>query len=232
MQAELLSLSRASLYYRPVPPTAGEIAAKHRSDEIYTAWPFYGLRKSTAQLRREGVVINRKAVQRHRHEMGLSGITPGPNLSRRAQGQRRFPSLLRELVIERANQVWGSDLTCLRLTGGWLYLVAIIAWFSRCILSWELDETLELAFVREGVERALSHRTPEIWNSDQGSHFTSPQETDCLQQTGVRISLDGKGRALDHILTKRFWRTLKYEEVCLPDYANPKQAPQRTRRLP
>jgi putative transposase len=223
MQAELLSLSRASLYYRPVPPTAEEIAVKHRIDEIYTAWPFYGSRKITEQLRREDFVINRKTVQRHMREMGIAGITPGPNLSRRAQGHRLFPYLLRDLVIERPNQVWGVDITYIRLLGGWLYLVAIIDWFSRYILSWELDETLEMPFVMEAVERALSEKAPEIWNSDQGSHFTSPQYIDRLQQAGVQISMDGKGRALDNILTERFWRTRKYEEVYLHDYANPRQ---------
>jgi len=224
LQAELLSLSRSSLYYKAAPPTAEEIAVKHRIDEIYTDWPFYGSRRITEQLRREGRVINRKTVQGQMREMGISGITPGPHLSRRAPGHRIFPYLLRGLVIERPNQVWGIDITYIRLLGGWLYLVAIIDWHSRYILSWELDETLEMPFVIPAVERALELARPEIWNSDQGSHFTSPQFTDCLQQAGVRISMDGKGRALDNILTERFWRTLKYEEVYLHDYANPKQA--------
>jgi len=223
-QAELLNLSRSSLYYKPIPPTAEEIAVKHRIDEIYTESPFYGSRKITGQLRREGVLINRKAVQGHMREMGIAGITPGPNLSRRAQGHRLFPYLLRDLVIERPNQVWGIDITYIRLLGGWLYLVAIIDWFSRYTVAWELDETLEMPFVIECVERALSQAAPEIWNSDQGSHFTSPLYTDRLQQAGVRISMDGKGRALDNILTERLWRTLKYEEVYLHDYANPKEA--------
>ena len=197
---------------------------KHRIDEIYTESPFYGSRKITGQLRREGVLINRKAVQGHMREMGISGITPGPNLSRREQGHRVFPYLLRDLLIERPNQVWGIDITYIRLLGGWLYLVAIIDWFSRYTVAWELDETLEMPFVIECVERALSQAAPEIWNSDQGSHFTSPLYTDRLQQAGVRISMDGKGRALDNILTERLWRTLKYEEVYLHDYANPKEA--------
>ena len=127
-QAELLSLSRSSLYYKPIPPTAEEIAVKHRIDEIYTESPFYGSRKITGQLRREGVLINRKAVQGPMREMGIAGITPGPNLSRRAQGHRVFPYLLWDLVIEWPNQVWGIDITYIRLLGGWLYLVAIIDW--------------------------------------------------------------------------------------------------------
>lgn len=224
LQAELLGLSRSSLYYRPVPPTAEEIAIKHRIDKIYTDWPFYGSRRMTEQLRREGVVINRKTVQSHMREMGIAGIVPGPNLSRRAQGHRVFPYLLRGLIIERPNQVWGIDITYIRLAGGWLYLVAVIDWFSRYILSWELDQTLEMPFVLEAVERALGQQRPEIWNSDQGSHFTSPLYTARLLEAGVRISMDGKGRALDNILTERFWRTIKYEEVYVHDYANPRQA--------
>lgn len=208
-QAELLSLSRSSLYYKPIPPTAEEIAVKHRIDKIYTDCPFYGSRKITEQLRREGVLINRKAVQHHMREMGIAGITPGPNLSRRAQGHRVFPYLLRNLMIERPNQVWGIDITYIRLVNGWLYLAAIIDWFSRYTVAWELDETLEMPFVVECVERALGIATPEIWNSDQGSHFTSPLYTERLQQAGVQISMDGKGRALDNILTERLWRTVK-----------------------
>lgn len=223
-QAELLSLSRSSLYYKPVAPSAAELALKHRIDEIYTECPFYGARKIMAQLRREGVLINRKAVQRHMREMGIAGITPGPNLSRRAQGHRVFPYLLRGLLIERPNQVWGIDITYIRLVGGWLYLVAVLDWHSRYILSWELDESLEMPFVMMAVEGALVQATPEIWNSDQGSHFTAPQYTERLQQAGVRLSMDGKGRALDNVRTERFWRSVKYEEVYLHDYANPKEA--------
>jgi len=223
-QADLLSLSRSSLYYQPIPPTAEEVAVNHRIDELYTDCPFYGSRKITEQLRREGVLINRKAIQRHRREMGIAGITPGPNLSRRAQGHRVFPYLLRDLMIERPNQVWGIDITYIRLLGGGLDLVAIIDWFSRYAVAWERDETLEMPFVMECVEGALSQARPEIWNRDQGSHFTSPLYPERLQQAGVRISMDGKGRALDNILTERLWRTLKYEEVYLHDYANPKEA--------
>jgi putative transposase len=173
VQAKLLSLSRSSLYYQPAPPSAEEIAVKHRIDEIYTAWPFYGSRKISAQLRREGVVLNRKTVQRHMREMGIAGITPGPNLSRRAQAHRVFPYLLRNLVIERPNQVWGIDITYIRLLGGWLYLVAIIDWFSRYVLSWELDESLEMPFVMACVERALNQQIPEIWNSDSPRTLTT-----------------------------------------------------------
>lgn len=223
-QAELLSVSRSSLYYQPREPSASEMAIKHRIDEIYTQCPFYGSRKIEAQLRREGVVINRKTVQRHMREMGIVAIYPGPNLSRRQHKEHVFPYLLRNLTIEAPNQVWGIDITYIRLLKGWMYLVAILDWYSRFVISWELDQTLELPFVIEACQRALSVATPVIWNSDQGSHFTSPQYLHLLQEAQVRISMDSKGRALDNIFTERLWRTVKYEEVYLHDYASPKEA--------
>ncbi len=224
-QADLLGLSRASLYYRPLLPSAEEIAIKHRIDEIYTAHPFFGSRRITAALRPQ-FVINRKAVQRHMQEMGLVGICPGPNLSQRNVAHRIYPYLLRRLKIERPNQVWGIDITYIRLVAGWLYLVAVLDWYSRYVLSWELDQTLEMPFVLSAVQRALAQAKPEIWNSDQGSHFTSPQYTELLVAANIRISMDGRGRALDNILTERLWRSVKYEEVYLHDYANPKEARQ------
>lgn len=226
VQADLLSLSRSSLYYRPVGPSPEEIAIKHRIDEIYTQYPFYGSRRITQQLVREGQVINRKAVQRHMREMGLYGITPGPNLSRRNQAHQVYPYLLRDVPIVRANQVWGIDITYIRLTAGWMYLVAILDWYSRYVVSWELDQTMEMAFVMSAVERALQQATPEIFNSDQGSHFTSPQYIERLRQANIQISMDGKGRALDNVFTERLWRSVKYEEVYLTAYENPRQARQ------
>jgi putative transposase len=223
IQAELLSLNRSGLYYQPMPPAPEELWIKRRIDEIYTQWPFYGSRKITAELRKE-LVINRKAVQRHMREMGLAAICPGPNLSQRRQDHAIFPYLLRNLSIVRPNQVWGIDITYIRLRGGWLYLVAVLDWYSRYVVSWQLDDTLEMPFVLDSVDRALAHATPLIWNSDQGSHFTSPHYIDRLQQAHVQISMDGKGRALDNIFTERLWRTVKYEDVYLHDYANPKEA--------
>ncbi len=225
-QAELLSLSRASLYYQPVAPSAEEIAVKHRIDELYTASPFYGSRRITAQLQREAQVINRKTVQRYMREMGIAGISPGPNLSRRQSEHRVYPYLLRGLTCQRPNHIWGIDITYVRLAAGWLYLVAVLDWFSRYVISWELEETLEMPFVLEAVERALEQARPEIWNSDQGSHFTSPQYTERLLAAQVQISMDGKGRALDNIFTERLWRTIKYEEVYLHSYTTPKEARQ------
>lgn len=209
VQAELLSLNRTSLYYQPVAPSPEAIAIKHRIDELYTQFPVYGSRRITAQLRREEVVSNRKQVQRHMREMGLAGITPGLNLSQRRQDHQGYPYLLRGLSITAPNQVWGIDITYIRLRQGWLYLVAVLDWFSRYIVSWTLDQTLEMAFVLEAVEEALRGARPTIWNSDQGSHFTSPQYTRRLEAAGVKISMDGKGRALDNIFTERLWRTIK-----------------------
>ena len=223
-QAALLLISRRSLYYRPVAPPPEEVAIKHRLDELYTAHPFYGSRKLAVVLAEEFGPINRKRVQRYMREMGIAGIAPGPNLSKRASEHRVFPYLLRTLTAQRPNHIWGCDITYIRLRHGWLYLVAIVDWFSRYVVSWSLDETLELDFVLEAIAQARSLATPEIWNTDQGSHFTSPQVTQPLLTAGVQISRDGKGRATDNIFTERLWRSLKYEEVYLADYANPREA--------
>lgn len=196
---------------------------KRRIDELYTAYPFYGSRKITAVLRAE-MTVNRKAVQRHMREMGIAGICPGPNLSQRATKHHVFPYLLRHLTVAYPNQVWGIDITYIRLLTGWLYLVAVLDWFSRYVISWELSDTLELPFVLTCAERALAQAIPQIWNSDQGSHFTSPQYTDLLLAAGVQISMDGRGRARDNIFTERLWRTVKYEEVYLTEYASPRDA--------
>jgi len=229
VQADLLSVSRASLYYQPAPPSSEELSIKRRIDEIYTAWPFYGSRRIAQQIKREqlgreGQVVNRKAVQRHMQEMGLVALGPRPNTSRRHQGQAVYPYLLRDLRSGWPNHIWGIDITYIRLQGGWVYLVAVLDWFSRYVLAWELDQTLEMPFVVSAIERALSRATPEICNSDQGSHFTSPQYLERLLAKEVRISMDGKGRALDNIFTERLWRAVKYEEVYLHEYDSPRAA--------
>jgi len=220
----LLSISRASLYYRPVLPSAQEIALKHRIDALFTESPFYGSRRITAELRREGMVINRKAVQRHMREMGLEAIGPGPGSSQRQPGQHIYPYLLRSLSITRPNQVWGIDITYIRLRHGWMYLVALLDWYSRYVVGWELDQTLEIDFVLAAVQGALTVAQPGIVNSDQGSHFTSQQYLGLIQAAGAQISMDGKGRALDNVFTERLWRTVKYENVYLQDYSCPREA--------
>lgn len=223
-QADLLGVSRASLYYRPVGPVPEEVTLKHRIDALYTDWPFYGSRRMTAQLRTEGHAVNRKRIQRYMREMGLWGLAPGPMTSTPHPAHPVYPYLLRTIRATSPNHIWGSDITYLRLRHGWLYLVAVLDWYSRYVVAWELAETLELPFVLEATRRALAHATPTIWNHDQGSHFTSPQYTALLLDQAVQISMDGKGRALDHIFTERLWRTVKYEEVYLHDYATPRDA--------
>lgn len=225
-QAELLGLSRANLYYKPVEPTAAEIAIKHRIDELYTAHPFYGSRKITAVLKASGVVINRKCVQRHMREMGIAGICPGPNLSKRNLPHQIYPYLLRNISSAYPNHIWGIDITYVKLQAGWMYLVAVLDWYSRYVVSWELEQNLEIDFVLVAVDRALAIAQPLIWNSDQGSHFTSRQYTDRLLAANVQISMDGKGRALDNIFTERLWRNVKYEEIYLYEYGSPRAARQ------
>ena len=223
-QAELLGLSRSSLYYRPMPPSPEEVAIKHRIDEIYTRWPFYGSRRIRVVLNQAEIAVSRPTVQRYMREMGISGIAPSPNTSKATPKHPIYPYLLRHVSASYPNHVWGIDITYIRLSGGWMYLVAILDWFSRFVIAWELDQTLELPFVLNAVDRALEQATPAIWNSDQGSHFTSPQYLDRLSSAGVRISMDGRGRAADNIFTERLWRSVKYEEVYLNDYASPRQA--------
>jgi len=223
VQANLLSVSRASLYYQAVPPTAEELHIKRRIDEIYTARPFYGSRRMTEVLSRE-MVINRKAVRRHMREMRLVAIGPGPNLSKRSTKHRIFPYLLRQIVLTGPNHAWGVDITYIRLQAGWLYLVAVLDWFARYVLSWELEQSLEMPFVLRAMEHAFAQAKPQICNSDQGSHFTRPQYVALLQAQAVQISMDGKGRALDNIFTERLWRSVKYEEVYLHEYATPRDA--------
>jgi len=177
VQTALLSLNRTSIYYKPAPPSEEEIAIKHRIDEMYTQHPFYGSRRITVMLNRENIHINRKRVQRYMREMGIAGICPGPNLSKRNTEHRVYPYLLHNVAISHPNHVWGIDITYIRLKHGWMYLVAVIDWFFRYVVSWELDQTLEISFVLEAVRRALTTAIPVIMNSDQGSQFTSSKVT-------------------------------------------------------
>ena len=221
-QCDLLTLNRTSLYYHPVEPSAEEVAIKRRMDEIYTAHPYYGSRRIAFVLNKE-ISISRPTVQRYMREMAIAGVCPGPNLSKRNLAHSIYPYLLRNLAVKRPNQVWGIDITYIRLRTGWMYLVAILDWYSRYVVSWELEQSLEIGFVLRAVEKALGQARPEICNSDQGSHFTSPQFIALLQAADVKISMDGKGRALDNIFTERLWRTIKYEEVYLKEYGTPRE---------
>ncbi len=225
-QAELLGVSRSSLYYQPVKPSLEEVAIKHRIDELYTEYPFCGSRRIAAAMRREGTLINRKAVQRHMREMGIAAIYPGPNTSKRRLEHQVYPYLLRGLTISCPDHVWGVDITYVRMQTAWMYLVAVLDWYSRYVVAWELDQTLGLGFVLEAMGRALSEARPAICNSDQGSHFTSPQFVRLLEDANVRVSMDGRGRALDNVFVERLWRSVKYEEVYIRGYENPRGARQ------
>ena len=225
-QAELLGGIRSSLYYQPVKPSLEEVAIKHRIDELYTEYPFYGSRRIAAAMRREGTLINRKAVQRHMREMGIAAIYPGPNTSKRRLEHQVYPYLLRGLTISCPDHVWGVDITYVRMQTAWMYLVAVLDWYSRYVVAWELDQTLGLGFVLEAMGRALSEARPAICNSDQGSHFTSPQFVRLLEDANVRVSMDGRGRALDNVFVERLWRSVKYEEVYIRGYENPRGARQ------
>jgi putative transposase len=222
-QAEVLGLSYSSLFYQPVPPSVRELSIKRRIDEVYTAWPFYGSRRITAVLRSE-FQVSRPTVQAYMREMGIAGLAPGPNTSQPAPEHQIFPYLLRNVSADHPNHIWGIDITYIRLPAGWLYLVAVLDWYSRRIISWALSQTLEIDFVLSAVDNALLQAAPEIWNSDQGSHFTSPRYIERLQNAGIKISMDGRGRARDNIFTERLWRTIKYEEVYLHEYVSPKEA--------
>lgn len=225
-QADILSLSRSSLYYKAAPPSAAEVAAKHRIDELYLDFPYYGARRMAAQLQREGHSVDRKTARAYMKEMGLIAVYPGPNVSKRQSEHRVFPYLLRGVRAAHPNHVWGSDITYIRLRSGWMFLMVVLDWFSRYIVSWTLDDTLSLPFVLEAASDALRKATPQIWNTDQGSQFTSPQFTQVVVATGAQISMDGKGRALDNIFTERLWRTIKYDHVYLHDYESPRQCRQ------
>jgi putative transposase len=225
-QCQLLGLDRSGLYSAPVGPDAEEIALCHRLDELYTAHPFYGVRRMTEQLRREGNAVNPKRVRRLLRQMGLLAVYPKPRLSLPALGQSVFPYLLRGRAIERPHQVWAIDITYVRLRGGFAYLVALLEWFSRYVLAWELAPSLETLHCLRVLDAALGEagRAAEIVNSDQGSQFTSVEWIGAVQAAGMQVSHDGRGRALDNVMIERLWRTVKYEDIYLQDYGDLAQA--------
>jgi len=223
-QCEMLCLNRTGLYYKPVPVSSRKLTILHRIDELYTMDPAWGGATIGTILRREGLPVSDPTVRRYMTEMGLVAVYPGPNLSKRARESLIYPYLLRHLDIDRPNQVWGTDITYIRMKSGFLYLVAFLDWFSRYVVSWELSDTLEVDFVLKALHRALLIAVPEIVNSDQGSQFTSDAYTALLKQNGVKISMDGRGRCMDNIFTERLWRTLKYQEVYLNEYEAPRDA--------
>jgi putative transposase len=217
-QCALLGLARGNLYYHPVSEGLETLALMRLLDAQYTATPFYGIRRMTAWLQRQGYAVNHKRVGRLLRQMGLAAIYPKPRLSQPAADHVIYPYLLRGVSVDRVNQVWSADITYVRLAAGFVSLVAVIDWFSRYVLSWAVSINLDVAFCVEALEQALSQGQPEIFNTDQGAQFTSVAFTERLQQGGVRISMDGRGRALDNVFVERLWRSVKYEEVYVRDY--------------
>jgi putative transposase len=226
-----VGVARSGLYYRPVAVDQETLELMRLLDEQYTRTPFYGIRRMTAWLRTQGKEVNHKRVGRLLRLLGLEAIYPKPNLSAPAPGHRIYPYLLRHVAIVRVNQVWSTDITYVRLRGGWVYLVAVIDWFSRYVLSWELSVTMETSFCVSALEWALSGGArPEIFNTDQGPQFTSSDFTGTLEEAGISISMDGRGRALDNVFVERLWRSVKYEEVYLKDYGDVAEARENLRR--
>jgi len=221
-QCALAGVSRATLHARQKPKEADEDdeLLKRLIDEEYTCHPFYGTRRMVVYLGRCGHTVNRKRAQRLMRSMGLAGMAPGPNTSRAHPQHKVYPYLLRGVAIERPNQVWSTDITYIRLAHGFVYLVAIIDWYSRCVLSWRISNSMDAVFCVDCLEESLRrHGKPDVFNSDQGSQFTSEVFTDVLKREDITISMDGRGRAFDNIFVERLWRSVKYEDVYLKGYA-------------
>jgi putative transposase len=217
-QCSLLGLARSSYYYQGAEVSEENLHLMRLLDEQFTRTPFYGIARMTAWLRSQGYAVNHKRVARLMHVMGIEAIYPKPHLSRVGEQVQRYPYLLRNVSIERVNQVWSTDITYIRLAHGFLYLVAILDWFSRYVLAWQTSITLDTSFCLDALEQALRLGQPEIFNSDQGVQFTSRDWTSRLQTAHIRMSWDGRGRAFDNIFVERLWRTVKSEEVYVKDY--------------
>ena len=223
-QCQLLGVSRSSFYYRVKGTSPQDLTLMREIDRQYLETHFYGSRRMRASLERQGKPVSQKRVQRLMRLMGLRAIYRLPRTSRPAPEQRVYPYLLRDMTITRANQVWAADITYLPMARGFLYLVAIMDWHSRYVVSWGLSNTLEAGFCAGALREALSRGRPEVFNTDQGSQFTSREFTQVLEDSGVRISMDGRGRYQDNIFVERLWRTVKYEEVYLKAYGNATEA--------
>jgi putative transposase len=218
-QCELLGLNRSNVYYAPVGESEENLRLMRWIDEQYTATPFFGSRRMAAWLREhKELAVNRKRIARLMQVMGLEAVHPKPKLSQPGEGHKVYPYLLKDVPIERVNQVWSTDITYIRLAQGFCYLVAVMDWHSRFVLSWSLSVTMEMEFCLEALAAALGRARPEIFNSDQGSQFTSERFTGELERRGISISMDGRGRCFDNIFIERLWRSLKHEEVYLKDY--------------
>ena len=223
-QCDLLNVSRSSVYYSPAETSEDEHELMRLMDKQYLRTPFYGSRKMTAWLRRQGYPVNRKRVQRLMRRMGIEAIYRRPRTTRPDAGHKVYPYLLRDLRIDKVNQVWATDITYIPMAKGFIYLVCIMDWRSRYVLSWRLSNTLEAHFCVDALEEALSSDVPEIFNSDQGSQFTSEAFTSVLLDRGVRVSMDSVGAYMDNVFVERLWRSVKYEEVYLKAYESVAEA--------
>lgn len=222
----MLGLARSTYYYQPRPLSELNLLLMRLIDEQYTRTPFYGVPRMTAWLNRQGYAVNHKRVARLMRLMGLEAVYPKQRTSTPSKRHKIYPYLLRSVCVERPDQVWCADITYIRMLRGFVYLVAVMDWFSRYILAWEISITMEKDFCLSALDKALGISTPSIFNTDQGSQFTSPDFTDRLEGCGIAISMDGRGRVFDNIFIERFWRTVKYEEVYLNDYQDVKEARQ------
>ena len=223
-QCDLLDISRASVYYRPVPTRAADLELMALMDRQYLKTPFYGSRRMKAWLRQQGHLVSRNRVRRLMRLMGLEAIYRRPNTSKPAPGHKVYPYLLKGVEVTRVNQVWAADITYIPMARGFLYLVAIMDWYSRYVLAWKLSNTMDVDFCVEALAEALGKGRPEVFNTDQGSQFTSEAFTGMLLGQGIQISMDGKGRYLDNIFVERLWRSIEYEEVYLKAYQNGSEA--------
>ncbi len=229
-QCALLDLPRSTAYYRSKRDFTLDLDLMRLIDEQYLRTPFYGVRRFTDWLRDQGYVVGCKRVRRLMRTMGIEAIYPKPRLNQSSPKHRIYPYLLRGLKIDRPNQVWCADITYIRMSRGFAYLVAVMDWFSRYVLSWRLSNTLDVVFCTDALVEALNLGVPDIFNTDQGSQFTSNEFTDRLDRAEIRISMDGRGRCFDNIFIERLWRSVKYEEVYLYDYADLHEAEARLRR--
>ena len=225
LQAQMLSLNRSSLYYKPLPSSDWDLQLNRLIDITYTKHPEFGYRRITAWLESYyGFHADKKTVLSHMQEMGIQAVYPRQNTSRPNPANKIYPYLLKDIEASYPDHVWSIDITYIPIRKSWLYLTAIIDWYSRYVISWAIDDTLEISFVLEACRQALEQTAPCIMNSDQGSHFTSPKYVNLFLDAGSRISMDHRGRAYDNIFIERFWRSLKYEDIYLKDYSYPKEA--------
>lgn len=219
-QCRILGIHRSSAYYAPVPESEENLRLMRMMDEEHLRRPHRGSRQMVDFFTNEGIVVNRKKIQRLMRKMGIEGISPKRRTTLRMEGHQVYPYLLRNLEISKPNQVWCCDITYIPMALGFLYLVAVMDWYSRYVLAWRLSNSMDVDFCLEALEEAFAFGRPEIFNTDQGSQFTCREFTGALKSQGIAISMDGKGRAIDNVMIERLWRTVKYEEVYLKDYAS------------